>query len=175
MSNKLHILDTTDIWKGFRARKEKGLKAKPVSDIIADKTVIDRLQLVTIEGTGPLTPGAMLCVGPLGDVWQQSPEKLLKKYELVAVGADGWQQFSPKPENEVEFFEVTAALLEELGINDSRDTFIIGQWGQTVSGVSNLQGFKVGDFIARQTFDHSDQWVVASLIWHNTYKEVGVL
>jgi len=163
MNMRVQLLDTTPFWTGALAEKTQGLAAKHMSTVVTDDSFLDKLLLETLEGVGPTRLDAMICLGALGDVWLQDPAKLLKKYDLKSVDAQGWMQFTPKPENQVEFFEITDAHVAG-GAN-----FLQGTWGKEIDGIKNLQAFKVGDFVARQTYDHSDQWVVARKIWLNSY------
>ena len=156
------ILDTTSYWAGALAKKTKGLKAKHLSALFADKSVMSKFLLDTLEAKEVITPDACFCIGEANDAWQQSAVKLIKDYDLVSIDADGWMLWHPKPTKIVEFIEVTP----EMG-----EGYIVGKWGQTIDGVANLQKFKAGDFIARQPGDHSDQWVIQRSIWQRTYSD----
>lgn len=160
------ILNTTDAMFSAKAKKTQGLRAKHMSTLITDPLALNALLVQTLEGIGAVTADTMYCLGNLGDVWLQDSAKVLKKYDLVKIDAQGWLHFMPKPENEVEFFEVTADMLGADG------GYLIGLWGDTVDGVANCQKVAVGDFVARQVYDHNDQWVVKRKIWLNSYTKL---
>lgn len=157
----MSILNTDSaIW--LRGKKTKGLRAKPINSLFTAATIIGKFLINTLEGAEPIDPANMFCIGETGDAWQQTPKALLKKYDIVTIDADGWMHCMPKPENEVEFFEVT----EDAG-------YIVGHWGATIDGIENLQAFVKGDFICRQPHEHGDQWVVRRTLFLNTYTELG--
>lgn len=159
------ILDTSTLFSG-KAKKTQGLRAKHISATVSDPSILNSLLVRTLEGVGAIGPNVMYCVGILGDVWLQNATNLLKKYDLIKIDEQGWLHFMPKPENEVEFFEVTADMLGADG------GYLIGLWGDTIDGVQNCQKVLVGDFVARQVFDHNDQWVVKRKIWLNSYTKL---
>lgn len=162
------VLATDQFWTGALASKTRGLNAKHVTAILIDNLALNKLLIDTLEGVGPVDPAKMFCIGELGDVWLQGAAQLVKKYTLQAIAADGWMAFSPKPENEVEFFEVTESVMEAMGFRIP-PVYVIGNWGREIDGVANCQEVSIGDFIARQTYDHADQWVVRRKIWLNSY------
>jgi len=163
----MFILDTQKIDAWQTARKVKPLRAKPMSAVFAEATMAGKFLIDTLEGAEPVSMSSMFCVGEAGDAWQQTPEKLLAKYDISGIDASGWMVCVPKPENSVECLEITEKVL--LAMEGKREGYIVGQWGQTVDGVNNLQAFSIGDFIARNHADRSDQWVVRRKIWLNTY------
>lgn len=139
------------------AKKTKGLKAKPMINLIADKMFINKFLLETLEGREFIDPDTVFCVGEYGDVWQQKPLSLLKKYDVVNI-EEGWLICVPKPDNSVECYES--------GINQ----LIKGKWGETINNIPNQQRCFIGDFVLRNPSDHSDQWVVQRKIFLNTYE-----
>lgn len=144
-----------------RAKKTKGLKAKPMVSLMVDKSVMSKFLLDTLEGREPLGPGAVFCIGEAGDAWQQNPGSLLKKYDVTNIDVDGWMVCNPKPDNEVQFYE---SQVEQL---------ITGHWGETIDGVPNQQRCGVGDFVLRNITDTTDQWVVQRRLFLNTYQVIG--
>lgn len=146
------------VWK--KGSKTKGLRAKPISSLLVDRTAAAKFLVDTLEAKEQVAPNAMFCMGAAGDAWQQTPQKLLAKYDVVDVDENGWLVCQPKPGNVVEFFEA------------DKEGYIIGQWGAEINGVKNLQEFSPRDMIVRNTEDHSDVWVVRRKIWDNTYEEV---
>lgn len=147
------------MWK--RAKKTKGLRAKPMINLMVDRTVVNKFLLDTLEGREPLGENAMFCIGEAGDAWQQTPKALLKKYDVVDVDNDGWMVCTPKPDNEVQFYEAPIGCL------------ITGHWGETIDGVPNQQWCKEGDFVLRNPEDTTDQWVVQRKLFLNTYSVLG--
>lgn len=110
----------------------------------------------------------MICLTkPSGEVWQQTSDALLRKYDITHVTADGWLVCRPKPEGAVEYFEITAELA-------GNAKYLQCQWGAVVDGVgTNLQTFKIGDRVCRQPHDHTDQWVVAQSAFLRDYTYPG--
>ena len=106
----------------------------------------------------------MICVGEAGDVWQQTPAKILKKYDVTAIDKDGWMVCTPKPDNEVDCHEVGSTTT-----NMQSEFCVIGQWGETVGPLKNVQRGVVGDFICRNRTDLADVWVVRKNLFNNTY------
>lgn len=157
MSNILEsVVDTSTATFG-RAKKTRPIQAKPLSSVLVDASVISKFLIGTLEGKEPVTIANLLCVGEVGEPWQQSPKALLKKYDITNITAEGWLVCTPKPENEVEFYFADKA------------GYIVGLWGETIDGVANLQAVAVGDAIARQTYDYNDQWVVRRNLFDATY------
>lgn len=162
----MQVFDTSTIEKWRVARKTKPLRAKPMVNLITNHSVMSKFLIDTLEAKEPVSPDTMFCIGENNDAWQQTPKKLLQKYDIVDIDSDGWMVCQPKPENSVEFYE--AQMKDYV-----RSGYIIGQWGATVCGVPNLQEFEIGDMIVRNRDDHSDQWVVRRKIWDNTYTEIS--
>lgn len=172
----MHILSTAAVnWSV--AKKTKPLRAKPMVTLLVDKSVMPKFLVDTLEAKEPVSANAMFCIGESNDAWQQTPEKLLAKYTVTSIDNDGWMVCEPKPENSVEFVEVTRELLEQLGAWEAYVTlghgYIQGQWGQEVEGHKNLQQFAIGDFIARNRQDVTDQWIVRRKIWMNSYTQIS--
>ena len=162
----MNIIDTTArTWR--RGKKTKGLMAKPIINLLVDKKVVNKFLIDTLEGREPLGDGTIFCIGEGGDAWQQSSKALLKKYEVKSIDADGWMICEPRPENEVEFFEVTPEMTM------AGENAIIGLWGETIGDVEKCQRLVAGDFVCRQPHDTSDQWVVRRTLFLNTYSELG--
>lgn len=156
----MNILDTsTATWA--RAKKTRPIQAKPLSSVLVDPSIVSKFLVNTLEGREPVTIANVLCVGEVGEPWQQSVKALLKKYDVTNITENGWLVCTPKPENEVEFYFATEAGL------------IVGLWGEEIDGVANLQKVAVGDAIARQTYDHKDQWVVRRNLFDATYSVIA--
>ncbi len=168
----MQILDTSAIPWGV-AKKTKPLRAKPMVTLLVDKSVMAKFLVDTLEAREAVGPNAMFCIGESNDAWQQTPKKLLDKYNVTNIDDEGWMVCVPKPENSVEFVEVTRELLERNGVweayLEAGCGYLQGEWGQTYEGHENLQQFSLGDFIARNREDIADQWVVRRKIWVNSY------
>ena len=146
-------------------RKTKGLRAKPMVTLLVDRAVMAKFLVDTLEAKEPVHADAMFCIGESNDAWQQSAKKLLAKYTVDAIDADGWMVCTPKQENSVEF-----CVLQETTYGG----YIQGNWGETVEGLgTNLQRYKPGDVIVRNREDHTDTWVVDRKIFLNTYAEIS--
>jgi hypothetical protein len=156
-------IDTQKINNWNQATKTKPIKAKLLSNILIDRTVIGKFLLETIEGKEPLQDNTIICLGELGDVWQQTPEKLLKKYTIISIDCNGWWICNPLPDNVVNCVEAT-------GDFTAMGKFsIIGHYGEVVDGIPNVQNGKQGDFICQNCNDFTDVWIVNRKIFLNTY------
>jgi hypothetical protein len=168
----MQILNTSNLeWR--IAKKTKSLRAKPMINLLVDKSIMAKFLIDTLEGKEPIAPDSIFCIGECNDAWQQSAKKVLAKYTVEAIDADGWMVCVPKPDNSVEFVELTTFFLEKNTDFRSGRTFITGLWGATVDDVPNLQEFEAGDFLARNRTDHTDQWIVRRKIWINSYVEIS--
>ncbi len=168
----IHILSTDTSWR--RGKKTKGLRAKPLITLMVDRGVANKFLIDTLEGEEPIDAGNIFCIGETGDAWQQTARALIKKYDIKDIDSDGWMVCEPKPENEVEFFEFTAAMAATLDAKLGDQVVIQGIWGKDIDGVgTKLQFIEVGDFVCRQPHEHSDQWVVRRRLFNNSYTELG--
>lgn len=101
-------------------------------------------------------------------------KNLLKKYTVDSIDPDGWMVCNPKPENSVEFCEITSDVLDNAKWGPPGSGYIHGQWGETILDLgANLQHWKLGDFIVRNREDTTDVWVVARKIFINSYTELS--
>jgi hypothetical protein len=171
----MKILDTNRITDWKIATKVRPIKAKNINDIIVDFSIIKKLLLDTLEGKEPLRKDAMICIGEGGDCWQQSLEKLNKKYDIKETDDNnGWSIYYPKPENEVECAEITLKIIESQFENNNNNQIlnfcIIGNWGETIDGIKNIQKGEVNDYVCRNRNDNSDVWIVRKSFFENTYK-----
>jgi hypothetical protein len=149
------------------------MRAKPMVSLIVDSAIMSKFLVDTLEAREPVSASALFCIGETNDAWQQTSEKMLSKYTVDAIDADGWMVCVPKPDNSVEFFEITMdAFPNETTITAPSVGYIRGQWGETIFDESNLQSFVKGDIIARNREDRTDVWVVARKIWINSYTEI---
>lgn len=167
------------------AKKTKPVKAKPLVSILVDKSVLSKLFVTTLEANEPLGDGAVICVGEVGDIWQQMPKKLLAKYDVAAIDAEGWMVCEPKPDNSINCFEVPSIGEVRSGgyskeYPDDRaynmGYFCIdalwGDAGYPAFG-KNIQWGSKGDFICQNRTDPNDVWVVRRKFFQNTYAIIG--
>jgi hypothetical protein len=148
------------------ASKTRPVKAKPLINLLVDRTVTSKFLVDTLEGKEPLGDGVVICLGEAGDAWQQMPNKLLQKYDVTAIDNDGWMLCTPKPDNAVECVEVTNDMI---GGAQGSEFSIIGQWGATIGTQKNVQKGTGGDFLCRNRTDPTDVWVVRRKLFLNTY------
>lgn len=166
-------IGTNESIQWYRAKKVQGLKAKPIINLMVDKSVANCFLLDTLEGREPLDMNAVFCIGEAGDAWQQMPNKLLAKYDVVDIDKDGWMICKPKPNEEVQCMELTVELLVAIGHPTA--TFIQGIYGAKHGELVNLQSFVYGDVICRNPADLKDQWIVRRNLFKNTYQVLGKL
>ena len=161
-------IDTTKITGWKIASKTRPIKAKPLISLLVDRKVASKFLVDTLEGHEPLGDGSIICLGEAGDIWQQTQGKLLQKYVVKSIDADGWMDCEPLPDNAVNCFEVID-LATDAGITPNPTFTIVGQWGATVNGEKNVQTGVVGDFICQNRTDPTDVWRVARKLFLNTY------
>jgi hypothetical protein len=173
---KIEIKKITD-WKV--ASKTKDITAKPVISLIVDKKVTSKFLLDTLEGKANIVPDSQICIGGAGDAWQQSAVNLLKKYDVIAIDAEGWMVCRPKPGNKVNCVEITDEIVRpnlDPSIHDNRQDdgnyYIIGKYGEP-SDEGFRQHCKTGDFILQDRDDPSDTWIVDRKMFLNTYDIVS--
>lgn len=166
----MKLIKTDDIKKWNVAIKTKNIKAKPLISIMVDRSVTNKFLVDTLEGKESLGDGSMICVGESNDVWQQTPKKLLQKYNIIEIDNDGWLVCEPRPDNSVNCIEMTPTNMD-LQENDTIQFYIIGLWGeQTEEGL--IQKGQVGDFICQNREDLKDVWIVKRKIFINTYNVI---
>jgi len=149
------------------ASKTRPIQAKPLNCILIDKTIKDKFLIDTLEGREPLGTGVMICLGEAGDIWQQTLDKVLKKYRVIRIDCEGWMTCDPLPDNAVDCIEVSPDILWAYG--GGMDFTIIGQYGETIGDEKNVQKGVTGDFLCRNQTDHSDVWIVKRRLFLNTY------
>ena len=157
-------IEATELNSWKVASKTRSIKAKPLINLLVDRTVTSKFLVDTLEGKEPLGDGVVICVGEAGDTWQQMPNKLLAKYSVTSIDVDGWMVCEPLPDNAVDVTEVSPDQCDADG-----SFYIIGQWGATVGNEENVQVGTVGDFICRNRADQTDVWVVRRKLFLNTY------
>lgn len=157
---------------GWRVAKKTGKMVALLGSLVIQHhpRLASKLKLTTWEGDEPINPAGMVCIGELGDAWQQAPSKLIKKYDISGVTEDGWVQYSPKPgpESEIDVIQVTAEMLAEGTLPEVRGC----HWGvKQPDGTFNQFG-KVGVWLARLKHDTSDFYFIDDLVFRNTYELV---
>lgn len=157
-------IDTKNLTGWNICKKTRPIKAKPLINLLVDRSVTSKFLVETLEGNEPLGDGAVICVGEAGDAWQQMPKKLLYKYDVTSIDNDGWMVCTPKPDNSAYVVEVTETMAGTSG-----SFTIIGLWGATVDGEENVQKGVVGDFILQNRTDPIDIWIVKRKLFLNTY------
>lgn len=174
-------IDTSKITNWLVATKTRPVKAKPLINLIVDRTVTSKFLVDTLEGKEPLGDGVVICVGEAGDTWQQMPKKLLAKYDVTSIDDNGWMVCTPKPDNAVNVIEITDEFLssEDDSLSPYPDlrafnmgTFCInGHYGDNDHPElgKNVQWGDTGDFVCRNRTDFTDVWVVKRKLFLNTY------
>lgn len=151
----------SDDFAFVRVTKTKSIKAKPINIILNDQSVLSKFLLDTIEGHASLKAGSMICIGAAGDAWMQSREKLVAKYNLTDIDADGWVTCQPKPENENDAVQI------------DHDFCVFAHYGEdhVVNGQKKHVLFgKAGDWLLRSITDKTDNWIVARKLFEATYE-----
>lgn len=170
-------IEPSKISNWSKATKTKPVKAKPLISLLVDKSITSKFLVDTLEGNEPLGAGVVICVGEAGDVWQQSPKKLLQKYNVTSIDEEGWLFCEPKPENLVDCIKVQNFSDLPFAVDPPSDEmykaydfYVIGLWGATVDGFGKcVQWGDSGDYLCRNQTDHSDVWIVKKKIFDNTY------
>lgn len=146
------------------AKKVKSIRAKPVVNVMVDRSVLSKFLITTLEAMEPLGDGSVICLGETGDIWQQMPKKLLAKYDVVDVDKDGWMYCMPKADNAVDCLQWTDPIITHSG-----EHWVKAQWGENFRTYGPCQRFGKGDYICRNRTDHTDVWVVREKFFNNTY------
>jgi hypothetical protein len=174
-------IDTSKLKNWLVASKTRPIKAKPLINLIVDRSVTSKFLVDTLEGKEALGDGVVICLGEAGDAWQQMPKKLLAKYDVTSIDNDGWMICTPKPDNAVNVIEITNEFYssyDESFTNypDDRaynlgDFCINGHYGDDGYPElgKNVQWGSKGDFICRNRTDFTDVWVVRRKLFLNTY------
>jgi hypothetical protein len=161
-------LTATEITEWKVAKKTKPLRAKPVVNLLVDRSVLNKFLVDTLEAKEPIHEGNVICIGETNDAWQQEPKKLLKKYQVTAIDKDGWMVCEPYPDNSVDCFQVDFLINTHSG-----EHYLKALWGETFGSHSSCQRFAEGDWILRNREDHNDVWVVRKKLFANSYTIIG--
>lgn len=158
---------------GWRIAKKTGKMVALLGSLVIQHhpRLASKLKLTTWEGDEPINPAAMVCIGELGDAWQQAPSKLIKKYDISGVTEDGWVQYSPKPgpESEIDAIQVTKEMVAEGTLPELRGC----HWGVKQPDGSHIQVGAVGSWIARLKHDPTDYYFIQETVFANTYSVLG--
>ena len=147
-----------------RATKTRPIWAKHIQNILCDESVLSKLLLSTIEADQMLKPASIVCRGEAGDVWQQTPEKLLAKYTVTEIDTEGWLVCTPKPDNEVYCYVTGEGDPGTLGFS------IVARWGEEQANGTFLQFGNFGDVVCRSLTDPGDFWIVQRQLFDSTYE-----
>ncbi len=150
------------------ATKTKPIRAKHISCLLVDKSVLTKFLIEALEGKEPLSGNSVICLGDAGDIWQQAPNKLLGKYSVSEITEDGWMVCQPKDGNECLVYKSIPSYDESsLGFS------IVGLYGEA----RELDGQKVhlqfglhGDYILGSKEDKNDRWIVRASLFEQTYE-----
>jgi len=151
------------------AKKTKPMRAIHMSRVFADPIFASMFLVNAIEGAEPIDSDAMLCIGEVGDVWQQKYDKMQSKYDLMEMGSSGWIVATPKPENEQRVIQLTPEVLESQLANLTQPVYIQGGYGATIDGIENLQQVTIGSWLVQRLPYTGDQWIVQDNLFQNTY------
>ena len=146
------------------AKKIKSIRAKQLISIVVDKLILSKLLVTTLEANEPLGDGVVICIGEAGDIWQQMPKSLLKKYTVASIDNEGWMVCDPKPDNSVECIQWTNQIITHIG-----EHYVKALWGEDFRTYGPCQRFSEGDYICRNREDKTDVWVVRKKLFENTY------
>lgn len=163
------LLDVTNIRAWKKATKTRPIRAKHVQLVLVDKSIQDKFLLSTIEAIQGIGPGSMICLGESGDIWQQSPETLLKKYTITGFDAEGWSICTPKPDNEVDCYVADKQTFMVLP-SDRAGFSILARWGEKRKDGTFIQYGNFGDVVCRSQSDPGDVWIVARKLFDSTYE-----
>lgn len=170
----MRLIDINSVKHWSIAKKTRPIKAKPMVSLMVDKSVASKFLIDTLEGKEAIGDGSIMCVGESNDAWQQMPAKLLQKYDVTAIDAEGWMTCVPKPENSVECYQITdetEAISSKMWI-DQTPYCIMAEWGEDTVMVDvpiKIQRAEVGDYICRNRTNPTDVWIVRRKIFNSTY------
>lgn len=165
------VIEVNRITNWRTAKKTSHLVALLGSLVIQNHPrLASKLKLHTLEGDEPINPSAMVCIGSVGDAWQQVPAKLHKKYDIAGITDDGWVEYKPKvgPESEIDAIQVTADMVADGTVPELRDC----HWGVKQPDGTYRQFGRVGSWIARLKHDLTDFYFIDEAVFNNTYSLV---
>jgi hypothetical protein len=134
----------------FHAKKVRPIRARKLEH---DETI------ETLEGPVEAKAGDYLCRGEAGEPWPQSPKSLHERYlETDDVDADGWRQFTPRPDAE-------GVLAAKIG----HPFKVKATWGPLTGKAGD---YLVKKFADRDKPDPEDVWLVDAKLFEATYAAV---
>lgn len=154
-----------------KAQKTRPIKARPISTILSEDSVMSKIVLATLEGHETLKASAFVCWGIDNDVWQQSEKNLHDKYTPTHVDADGWIHFEPKPDKPVDCCQILSSE-HALGPNGGF-SILNPMWGDKRMMEGKVVYVHYGidkDYVLRGLLDPMDTYRVAEKFFNNTYE-----
>ena len=145
------------------ASKTKQMLFKHMSSVVSEPDEFMRhFMMGTLEGSQQLDSGSIVCIGlEAKDMWQQDPNKLFAKYNVIGVRESGWFIAEPKADNAV----YAVQIIEE--------SFAIeAQWGTEIDGTMYQFGHCY-DYLLQNTGDLDDRWIVQEDFFKRTYEFVS--
>lgn len=173
------------VWE--TAQKTVSVRAKPISSILNDHTIAEKVLMETTEGFESFAnQDAFLCQGPENDFWFQVAETLHTKYEIACLDPDGWAQYNPKPDFPVQCAKVDPKLFSSEEIGPEGGFSIVGPgWGAFKRNIEghgqvDLQFGRTNDFIvqgikkdpkdeSKVVTNPDDSYIVLLKVFKNTY------
>lgn len=172
------LLDTSKLpYK--TAVKVKPMKAKPLSSILSDSSVLSKIVLATLEGHQAVKANGFVCWGIDNDLWQQDGKKLHQNYNIVSVDPDGWFHCEPKDDAPRLACQITEALAAEIGFTfgpANGFSILNPSWGdeRVLDGKQVWLHYGVlNDFVLAMPNDRADTYRVARKFFENTYEVRG--
>jgi hypothetical protein len=173
---EIHPLLDAQLLGYVRALKTKPIRAKPMSCILSDKSVMAQVAMATLEGHQTVKAGSFVCWGIENDLWQQDGKKLHQNYTPKEVDAEGWTLFEPKDDAPRNACQITETVAARLG-------FSFGPAGgfsilNPSYGDERVMGGKqvwlhygvVNDWVLQMPNDPKDTYRVARKFFENTYR-----
>jgi hypothetical protein len=135
------------------------MRVKHISAVLTDLEVTATMLVRTLEGDERVSKDAFICVGPAGEMWQQTSKHLFKKYNLTGCDDNGWWIASPKDGNVVDACQI------------SEPEFTVrGLWGTESDDGKFYQTGKAGDWVLRSRENPEDVWIVRGTLFAATYE-----
>lgn len=160
----------------LRAVKVKPMKAKPISTILNDDSVMNKIVLATLEGHQTVKANGFVCWGIDNDLWQQDEKKLHLNYTIASVDPDGWFHCVPKDDAPRMACQITEAVAAEQGFKFGPAhgfSILNPSWGdERVLGGKQvwLHYGVVNDYVLAMPTDTADTYRVARKFFDNTYE-----
>lgn len=169
------LLDTSKL-SYVRAVKVKPMKAKPISMILNDSSVMSKIVLATLEGHQTVKANGFVCWGIDNDLWQQDGKKLHQNYNIVSVDSDGWFHCQPKDDAPRLACQITEEVAASLGFTFGPAhgfSILNPAWGdeRVLNGKQVwLHYGVVNDYVLAMPNDTDDTYRVGRKFYDNTYE-----